>query len=123
MKFTSYIWDFDGTLFDSYPHTAAAFEAILEFPTVFCPRHHGGNIHRHHGLALQRLGDISVSDALAQPLHHGGLAYAGLPDEAGIVLSAAGQNADDPFGLLLPPDDGVEAPAFGLGGEVKAKFG
>ena len=30
MKFTSYIWDFDGTLFDSYPHTAAAFEAILE---------------------------------------------------------------------------------------------
>ena len=30
MKFTSYIWDFDGTLFDSYPHTSAAFEAILD---------------------------------------------------------------------------------------------
>ena len=30
MKYTAYIWDFDGTLFDSYPHTAAAFEAILD---------------------------------------------------------------------------------------------
>jgi len=29
MKYTSYIWDFDGTLFDSYPHIAAAFETIL----------------------------------------------------------------------------------------------
>lgn len=42
MKYTSYIWDFDGTLCDSYPHTAAAFGEILareqiEFdaPTLF----------------------------------------------------------------------------------------
>ena len=30
MKFTSYIWDFDGTLFDSYPYITAAFEEIME---------------------------------------------------------------------------------------------
>ncbi len=29
MKYTSFIWDFDGTLFDSYPHIAAAFEKIM----------------------------------------------------------------------------------------------
>ena len=30
MKYTSYIWDFDGTLFDTYPHVAAAFEKIMD---------------------------------------------------------------------------------------------
>ena len=30
MKFTSYIWDFDGTLLDTYPHIASAFEAIMD---------------------------------------------------------------------------------------------
>ncbi len=30
MKFTSYIWDFDATLFDTYPHIAAAFEAVMD---------------------------------------------------------------------------------------------
>ncbi|MBQ8552040.1 MAG: TIGR01440 family protein [Clostridia bacterium] len=29
MKYTSFIWDFDGTLFDSYPHIAAAFEKVM----------------------------------------------------------------------------------------------
>ncbi len=30
MKYTSYIWDFDGTLLDTYPHIASAFEAIMD---------------------------------------------------------------------------------------------
>lgn len=30
MKYTAFIWDFDGTLFDSYPHIAAAFERTLD---------------------------------------------------------------------------------------------
>ena len=29
MQYTTYLWDFDGTLFDSYPHIAAAFETVL----------------------------------------------------------------------------------------------
>lgn len=29
MKYTSYIWDFDGTLLDTYPHIAEAFEQIM----------------------------------------------------------------------------------------------
>lgn len=28
-KYVNFIWDFDGTLFDSYPHTAAAFAKAL----------------------------------------------------------------------------------------------
>lgn len=30
MKFKNYLWDFDGTVVDSYPHTAAAFETTLK---------------------------------------------------------------------------------------------
>ncbi len=30
MKYTSFIWDFDGTLFDTHPHVAAAFEKIMD---------------------------------------------------------------------------------------------
>lgn len=30
MKYTSFIWDFDGTLFDTYPHVAAAFGKIMD---------------------------------------------------------------------------------------------
>ncbi len=30
MKYQSFLWDFDGTLFDSYPHVAAAMEKILD---------------------------------------------------------------------------------------------
>ncbi len=29
MKYTNYIWDFDATLFDTYPHIAAAFETVM----------------------------------------------------------------------------------------------
>ena len=29
MRYTDYIWDFDGTLADTYPHTAAAFCQVL----------------------------------------------------------------------------------------------
>lgn len=38
MLYTSYIWDFDGTLFDSYPHIAAAFaETMREAGLSFDP--------------------------------------------------------------------------------------
>lgn len=30
MKYSSFIWDFDGTLFDTYPHIAVAFGAIMD---------------------------------------------------------------------------------------------
>ena len=30
MLYSAYIWDFDGTLFDSYPHVIAAFEKVLD---------------------------------------------------------------------------------------------
>lgn len=36
MLFRHYIWDFDGTLFDSYPHIIACFRKILEEEGIVC---------------------------------------------------------------------------------------
>ena len=95
-----------------------ALEPVLKLPAVLRPRDHGGNIHRNNAFALQGLGHAPVGDALAKTLHYGGLTHSRLSDETGVVLSAAGQNADDPLGLFFPPDDGVQLAPLRHGGEI-----
>ena len=36
MKYTHYLWDFDGTLFDSYPHVLASLEKVLDEEGISC---------------------------------------------------------------------------------------
>ena len=36
MKYTAYLWDFDGTLFDSYPHIAQAFYEVITAEGIPC---------------------------------------------------------------------------------------
>ncbi|MBQ2278194.1 MAG: HAD family hydrolase [Clostridia bacterium] len=36
MKYTHYLWDFDGTLFDSYPHVLASLEKVLAEEGISC---------------------------------------------------------------------------------------
>ena len=38
MKYIHYIWDFDGTLFDSYPHVLASMEKVLAEEGIACDR-------------------------------------------------------------------------------------
>src|SRR5690606_989217 len=66
-------------------------------------------------LVLERLGHVAAHDRLGEALDDGGLADAGLADQHGVVLGAAGEDLHDPLHLLLAPDDGVElAVARGL---------
>ena len=97
-----------------------ALQPILELPTVFRPRDHGRDVHRHHPLALQGLGDKTVCDALGQSLHHRRLADTRLSDEARVILAPPGQDADHPLGLPLTADDGIQPPRPCLGCEVAA---
>ncbi len=62
MKYKNYIWDFDGTLFDSYPHILACMEIVLEEEGVSCDR-------------LQLWRRLLVNFAI-------GKRYAGISDEA-----------------------------------------
>ena len=36
MKYIYYLWDFDGTLFDSYPHVLASMEKVLREEQIVC---------------------------------------------------------------------------------------
>lgn len=38
MRYRNYIWDFDGTLFDSYPHVLAAMEVVNAEEGIDCDR-------------------------------------------------------------------------------------
>ena len=61
-------------------------------------------------------------DAQGQALRDRGLADAGLADQHGVVLAAAGEDLDGLLDLLGAADDGVDAAARRVGGEVTAEL-
>ena len=61
-----------------------------------------------------------MDDAPREAFDDGGLADAGLTDEDGVVLGAAGEDLDDAADLLVAADDGVE---FALARQIGEVFG
>ena len=94
------------------------FEPLFKFAAVFCPGNHGWDIYRDDGFVPQHLWNVAVRNAFGKPLDHGGFANAGLADETGIILLAAGKNLDDPLGLRLASDSWVERAFFGKLGQI-----
>ena len=70
-------------------------QPLLELAAVHRAGDEGGDVERDELLVLQRLGDVARDDALREPLDDGGLADAGLADEHGVVLGAAGEHLAD----------------------------
>ena len=95
-------------------------QAVLELAAVLGPRDEGAQVERDHALVLQRLRDVALHDALGQALHDRGLAHAGLADEDGVVLGAAGEHLDHAAHLVVAADHGVELAPAGERGEVAA---
>src|SRR5690606_7794014 len=90
-------------------------EALLEVAAVAGAGDEAAEVERVELLVLERLGHVAAHDRLGEALDDGGLADAGLADQHGVVLGAAGEDLHDPLHLLLAPDDGVElAVARGL---------
>ncbi len=83
-------------------------QLLLKFPPILCARHHGGQIQGINSLAQQVLGGVSVGNGNGQPLHHGGLAHARLPDQGGVVLGPPGQYLNQALQLLLPADHRIQ---------------
>ena len=81
-------------------------------------RHQGGQVQQIDLLVLQLGRHLSPGDPLGNALGDGGLAHAGLADQTGVVLLAAGQNLDGPVDLPVPPDDVVQLAGLGLGGQI-----
>ena len=95
-------------------------QAVLELAAVLGPGDQRAQVEGHHALVLQRLGDVARHDALGEALHDRGLAHAGLADEDGVVLGAAGEDLDHAAHLVVAADDGVELALAGQLGEVAA---
>ena len=83
-------------------------EPLLELAAVLRAGDHRAEVEAISALVAQALGDVAVDDALGQPLDDGGLADAGLADEDGVVLGAAGQHLHDAADLGVAADDRVE---------------
>ena len=88
-------------------------DALFKLTPVLGAGHHAGQIQRQDPLVQQLLRHVGGGDALGQTLCDGGLAYAGLTDEHGVILGAAGQDLDDPLDLLFTANDGVQLAAAG----------
>ena len=93
-------------------------EPLLELAAVHRSGHERRDVEGDQLLVLQRLGDVARDDALGEAFDDGGLADAGLADEHGVVLGAAGEHLADAADLAVAPDDGVELALAGAVGEV-----
>ena len=98
-------------------------EALLEFAAILRAGDERAHVQGEQGLVAEAFRDIAVDDALGEAFDHGGLADAGLADEHGVVLGAAGKDADDAPDLLVAADDGVHLARAGAGREILAVLG
>ena len=97
-------------------------EALLEVTAVAAAGDERAEVERVELLVLQRLRHVAANDRLGEALDDRGLADAGLTDEHGVVLGAAGEDLHDPLHLLLAPDHRVELALAGGLREVAAEL-
>ncbi len=95
-------------------------EALFELAAVLRTGHERPHVQGDDPLVLQALGHVAADDPLGEALHDGRLAYAGLTDEHGVVLGAAGQDLDDAPDLLVAADHWVELATLRQLGQVPA---
>src|SRR6478736_5400330 len=97
-------------------------QPLLEVTAVAAAGHERAEVEGIELLVLERLGHLALDDVLGEALDDGGLADAGLADEDGVVLGAAGQHLHDPLDLFLTSDDRVELALAGSLREVATEL-
>ena len=97
-------------------------QALLELAAVLRAGDQGADVERDDAAVAQLLGHVAGDDALGEALGDRGLADAGLADQDGVVLGAAGEDLDDAADLVVAADDGVELALLGGLREVAAEL-
>ena len=97
-------------------------DPLLELAPVLGAGHHAGEVQGQQPLIQQILRHVAHDDLPGQALGDGGLAHAGLTDQAGVVLGAAGQDLDHPLDLLVPADHRIQPAGAGVGGQVPGEL-
>ena len=83
-------------------------QPLLELAAVLGSGDQRPHVERDDAFVLEAFGHVAAFDAAREPLDNRGLADAGLSDEHGVVLRAAGEHLDDAANLLVAADDRVE---------------
>ena len=97
-----------------------ALHAALKLAAELGARHQGGEVQQVDLLVQQLVGHVPVIDALGQPLGNGGLAHAGVADEAGVVLLPPVEDLDGALNLVGAAHNAVQLALVGLAGEGDA---
>ena len=94
--------------------------AFLEFAPVPGSGEHGGDVEGNEGLFRQGGGHVAGYDALGETFGDGGLPYAGLPYQHGIVLGAACEDLDHAPDFCVPSDHRIQLAAASHRGKIAA---
>ncbi len=97
-------------------------KALLELTAIHRPGDQRAHIQLQDAFAQQQSGYVALDDALGKPLHNGGFADAGFPDQGRVVLVAPRQNLNDALDLHLSADHRVELVFFGARSQVDRKL-
>ena len=83
-------------------------QPLLELAAILRPGDHRTEVERHQLLVAQRFRHVAIDDPERQAFRDRGLADAGLADQHGIVLGAAGQDLDGAADLVVAADHRVK---------------
>ena len=97
-----------------------ALHPALKLAPELGPGYQGGEVQKEYLLVPELEGHVAIGDPLGQALGDGGLAHAGLTDEAGVVLLPAVEDLDHPLDLLFPAHQVVQLTLPGPLGQVDA---
>ena len=97
-------------------------QALLELAAVLRAGDQRADVERDDAAVAELLGHVAGDDALGEALGDRGLADAGLADQDGVVLGAAGEDLDHAADLVVAADDGVELAVLGGLREVAAEL-
>ena len=97
-----------------------ALHAAFKLAPELSARHQSGEVQQEYFLIPKLEGHIALGDPLGQALGNGGLAHAGLTDEAGIVLLTAVEDLDHPLDLLFPANHRIQLARTGAVRKVDA---
>ncbi len=97
-------------------------EPLFEFTPVLGARQQRSHIEHQHTLALQRLRDLFIDNALGEAFHNGGFTNTGLPDQHRVVLGTPLQDLDAAPDLIVAANNGIELALLGALGEIKGEF-
>ena len=97
-------------------------DTLLKLAAVLGTGHHAAEVKAQQLLVQQLLRHVGTGDALGKTLGDGGLADAGLTDQHGVVLGAAGQNLHHTLNFLIAADDRIQLALTGGFGQVAGEF-